>query len=475
MEHTIKRNGTYYYRRRIPQDLIAVHNGQREVYYSLRTKDRAVADRKARKASGLLDDEWDQMRAARPKEPQVVPSDWDLVEVGGKVIAIPPPKGGWPEPIWDGMTEAEHDQAEYEHQLGAEQDERDWEAANADTERVIAVLRARGLALNPAAADAPAHPLATPAKRTTLDKLIGHWERERKPNSKTVAKMKLAALEFDLLHKDPAVESITRPMVIAYRTHLLEQKKANGKPQYAKGTIDDRLSNLGTLLALAVDHGYVTANVAAKAALPTDKLATKARLGYTPEQAETIMEATEQYRETEPAKYWLPRLARWTGGRLNELHQLRKQDLAERDGFRGISIIDEGDHSEGIRMRMKNAASRRWVPLHPELAEFWTWATAQPSGPLFPAEPDKHGIVSTGFSKWYGRQRIRWGIADRRRVFHSWRHAFADMCRASGMQDSMRYALMGHAEGGAAGGYGSGELPPKALDKAVRQLTATKI
>jgi integrase len=474
LSHTIKRGSTYYYRRRIPLDLVAAHGGRREVIYSLGTKDRAEAERKARKASVALDDEWMKMRAALPKEPGTWPADYDFMEVAGSVVPVPPPRGGWPKSEPDGRTLAEIEQAEYEHQLGADEDERQWEAADVEADKVIAALRLKGLTLHSAQEVTPPSPTRT--QRTTLDKLIENWERERTPNTKTVGKMKLAALEFNLLHTDPAVEAITRPMVIAYRTHLLNQKKADGKAKYANGTIDDRLSNIGTLLALAVDHGIVAANVGLRAALPPDKKAIKARIGYTAEQASAVLAATEQYKETEPAKYWIPRLLRYTGARLNELHQLRRQDLRERDGLKGIDIQDEGEHGgehgEGLAMRLKNAASRRWVPLHADVLSFWNWAMKQPEGPLFPAQPDKHGIVSTEFSKWMGRQlRGAWGIKDPRIVAaHSFRHAFADLCRAAGIQDSLRFALMGHAEGGAAGGYGSGEFPAKALGEAIRRL-----
>jgi integrase len=478
LSHTVKRGSTYYYRRRIPLDLVAAYGGKHEVTYSLRTKDRAEAERKARRASVALDVEWEKSRAAMPTEPTTWPADYDFVEVAGKIVPVPPPRGGWPQPAQ--ITQEEADRAEYEQLLAEEEvaeqnriDEHLEIEAEEHAERYMQALRRAGYqpthaSVVPERGSTPEPTEANKPPPTTLDNLIEHWERERKPNTKTTAKMKLAALEFNLLHKDPAVQAITRPMVIAYRTHLLGTGKA-------KGTIDDRLSNIGTLLALAFDHGIVTANVAARAALPPDKLATKARIGYTPAQAEAVMAGTEQYRETHPARYWLPRLARWTGARLNELHQLRRQDLAERDGVRGISIIDEGEHAEGIPMRMKNAASRRWVPLHPALSEFWTWAAVRHEAALFPAVPDKHGIVSTEFSKWYGRTiRGKWGIEDKRVTFHGWRHSFADACRAAGIQDSIRYALMGHAESGAAGGYGSGELPPKVLAKAIQKLQAAR-
>ena len=221
---TRKMGGTYHFRRRIPLDLVAAHGGKQEVTYSLRTKDRAEAERKARRASVALDDEWTKMRARVSAE------------------AAPGPER------WAG-TLHEWEQAEYEHQLEAEEADR----AEGELDALLSKLRRSGVVL-PVAEQATA-----PAKRTTLDDLTEHWQRERTPNTKTVAKMKTAALEFDLLHKDPAVQAITRPMVIAYRTQLLNQTKANGERKYANGTIDDRLASIGVLLALAVDHGIVPA------------------------------------------------------------------------------------------------------------------------------------------------------------------------------------------------------------------------
>ena len=65
MAYNIQKRGTvYYFRRRIPQDLIEKHAGKREIIRSLGTKDRAEAQRLARKVSAELDDEWQAMRTA---------------------------------------------------------------------------------------------------------------------------------------------------------------------------------------------------------------------------------------------------------------------------------------------------------------------------------------------------------------------------------------------------------------------------
>jgi integrase len=197
---------------------------------------------------------------------------------------------------------------------------------------------------------------------------------------------------------------------------------------------------------------------------------------YSPAQADVVMAGTIAYKDTHPARYWLPRLARWTGARLNELHQLRRIDVVERDGIHGISITDHGECMPGLPMRLKNAGSRRWVPLHPEVAEFWNWARGRPEGALFPADANKFGVVSDALSKWYGRAlRGPWRIEDERITFHSWRHAFSDMCRAAGVPPDVRMALMGHSESGAAGAYGAGQMPAIVLDRAIRSIPALQL
>src|SRR5687768_14137237 len=71
-------------------------------------------------------------------------------------------------------------------------------------------------------------------------------------------------------------------------------------------------------------------------------------------------EAVER-RKGKPADEWLPFLALYTGGRLEELGQLRTADVREHDGVTYLAI--EG----GDGKRIKNRSSRRRIPVHPEL------------------------------------------------------------------------------------------------------------
>jgi hypothetical protein len=71
-DHIQKRGSVYYYRRRIPLDLLPQYQGKREIIRSLGVKDRPVAERLARKIDVELDDEWLHLRAAPKREVEPV-------------------------------------------------------------------------------------------------------------------------------------------------------------------------------------------------------------------------------------------------------------------------------------------------------------------------------------------------------------------------------------------------------------------
>ncbi|KWR90375.1 site-specific integrase [Cupriavidus sp. IDO] len=467
--HLTKRGSIYYFRRKIPLDLLQHYPGKREITRSLGTKDSDEAARIARRVSVDLDEEWQTLRnavnskqadAARVAlllgEPEQ-PSDADTLDPAH----------------WD--EAASHEQAEETAaHWDAEDEQQEKDEAEADRlERVWAIVERRraeaGQALIPptirdamASQNAPTDQQAkAPGHKPnglTLEQIIPLWQRDRQPTSKTIDAVTRAVREA----KDPDIHTIKRQIIIAMRDRWI----AAGN---SVATTNKKIGFIRLLLGVAKSRGLIEVNHAEGAELPPPKRAVELRLPYSPEQAETVMAATEGARESDPAMYWLPRLARWTGARLNELHQLRKDDLQAREGVPGLMITDEGEHGNGVDMRLKNQDSRRWVPLAEPVRDFAEWAGKQPDGPLFPAKPNKYGIVSDAFSKRYGRfLRETLKIKDKRITFHSWRHGFADMCRAAGVAPDVRLALMGHTEGGVSGTYGAGEgLPAKRLIDAV--------
>lgn len=121
---------------------------------------------------------------------------------------------------------------------------------------------------------------------------------------------------------------------------------------------------------------------------------------------------------------------------------------------------------------MKTRTSVRKVPVHPELRRlgFLSYvarvqASAGSEATLWPLLRSAKGRARTAaFSQWFGNylRRKPLSITDRRKVFHSFRHLFKDMCRDAGLSEDVHDALTGHASGKSVGrSYGAGHSVPR--------------
>lgn len=266
---------------------------------------------------------------------------------------------------------------------------------------------------------------------------------------------------------------VTRPLVVGYRDHLL----ARG---LAPSTVTMRLGQLAAVLAVGYDAGALPANHARGIRVPRASAKAPSRLGFTPAELTQVFSTRVYTRGFRPAAggaeaaAWLPALAMATGGRLEELAQLRVDDLEVVDGSWVLHIRDEVDGQ-----RVKTASSRRRVPVHAQLVHAgllrYRAALVQNGQQwLFPGlVPDHDGRRGGNFGKWWGR----WlrspagaNISDRRKVFHSFRHAFKTMCREAGVSEEIHDALTGHAGGSGGVGRSYGLMPLAPLRAAMQTI-----
>lgn len=255
---------------------------------------------------------------------------------------------------------------------------------------------------------------------------------------------------------------VTRPLVVAYRDHLL----ARG---LAPSTVTMRLGQLAAVLAVGYDAGALPANHARGIRVPRSSAKAPSRLGFTRDELTQIFSTRVYTHALRPAAgggeaaAWLPALALATGGRLEELAQLRVDDLEDIEGGWVLHIRDEVDGQ-----RVKTASSRRRVPLHEQLVaagllRYRDSLVRSGEQWLFPALAlDHDGRRGGNFGKWWGR----WlrspegaGITDRRKVFHSFRHGFKTLCREAGVPEEIHDALTGHAGGSGGVGRSYGAMP----------------
>lgn len=165
---------------------------------------------------------------------------------------------------------------------------------------------------------------------------------------------------------------------------------------------------------------------------------------------------------TKDHKYWLPIIALWTGGRIEELASL---DVSEIKTENGISFIDlTARPLKGMR-RVKNRSARRIIPIHDRLIAlgFLEYVAGVKAGSLFPELDGDAVKMSDQFGKWWGRwceavAKVKGeGLDDPQKVFHSFRHSWKRAARMSNAKEEVHDLISGHKDGNSvARGYGRG-------------------
>lgn len=323
---------------------------------------------------------------------------------------------------------------------------------------------------------APEHAAWTlPARRPggdSLGALLEHWVRAV-PNRRetTAAAFRSTTEEFAIHVHNKAPSTIARSDLISYRDHLRDAVKLH------PNTIEKKLTFLNAIFQRAVDDGLLPANPAARIKVPKPKVPDKSRLPYSRDDITKIFASPLYARGHRPrgcggeAAVWLPLLGLFTGARLEELGQLNVDDI-KRDHALGWYI--EIGFGEG--QRVKTVSSRRRIPVHADLirAGFLRYRDGlllENETKLFPAlRPDVKGDRTGNWSKWWGRYARRViGITDKRKVFHSTRHSFKLVARACEIAEDVHDALTGHVGGGVGRKYGGEEYPLAPLFAAMQR------
>jgi integrase len=199
----------------------------------------------------------------------------------------------------------------------------------------------------------------------------------------------------------------------------------------APKTVQKLLSALRAVLSWARRQGYVQVNVAdGITQLATKENDEERRLPFTVEQVRTILDKLP----TSGYMRWLWLIALYSGARLAEIAGLRQDDKREVDG---ILCFDIRPHD---KRRLKNKASKRTVPVHPEILQ------AGFKADVLPFKSDAH-YYSKRLNPWL---RTVVGISDPRLSFHSARHTAKDRLRAARVPEHEGRALMGHGATGVA-------------------------
>lgn len=236
-------------------------------------------------------------------------------------------------------------------------------------------------------------------------------------------------------------------------------------------TVNNRLRKLTAFMNWCKANGYMTDNPLAGMKVMTGS-AKEARLSFDRQDLAILLDLDSLRAEARkyPWRYWLPLLGRATGCRLEELCQLRVDDITEHQGIACVRIDDKRDDQQ-----LKNANSRRVLPLHPALIDLGLLlhvdsVRATGADRLFPELEAVRGKLGHAPSKWFGRYKTKLGIVDSRKTFHSFRHTLIDDLREAGVQDSLIKRIAGHEDGAVTFSVYGSRSPLKAMAEAIQHI-----
>ena len=271
------------------------------------------------------------------------------------------------------------------------------------------------------------------------------------------------------------------------------------------------LSNYYTLIVAifnyARDQGMIDENPAKSRKLRElfrQRKTTARRSLFTPKELNTIFHAPlysgckddeKNYAKAGPrlprrGRFWVPLLGLFHGLRCNEACQLYAEDVSEESEIPCLKIREELDHQEKSDKRVKNRASQRTVPIHPEILKIgfldFVEKRREEGNPqrLF---PELQTARSTGryshlFSKWFGRFLVSACGHKPKATFHSFRHHFRTALMNAGVSKEISEALGGwKSQSSSEYEYRHGQMSVlrKAIDKVeypeldLRHLSAT--
>ncbi|MBX3574985.1 MAG: integrase [Mesorhizobium sp.] len=320
----------------------------------------------------------------------------------------------------------------------------------------------------------PSHPVvaAGVAQEDTPDPvsltgLFNDYIRELKRGGKGAVAEKRWVPVFDhlrkfLKHNDAS--RITKKDLIAWRDKLLETLS----PRTVR---DVHLTGLRAVLNWAAQNERIPANPANGVKVKVTKAVQSREKGFRDDEALAIVKATLTYVKPEKesaeiaaAKKWAPILCAFTGARITEVTQLRKEDIRDEGGVPVMRITpDAGSVKTG---------QYRDVPLHPQLVElgFLDFVKAASPGPLFHKSKGEKAIIgartaSGRVSNWLQAIGV---VPEGVSPNHGWRHRFKTLANELGLSDRVADAIQGHA--GRTAGDSYGDVTIKARKVAIDKL-----
>lgn len=235
---------------------------------------------------------------------------------------------------------------------------------------------------------------------------------------------------------------------------LREPIRVQGVPKIDSATVNAYLSACKNLWVWAEAHGHVSEVLFEGLAVSKRSAASKNRAPFAQEaltKASTVLtDPGSKFYEKQNHR-WATLIAMFSGARLNEVCQLKVDDIKEVEGTWIFDFTEQGDETK----RLKTSAARRRVPIHSHLIElglldFISSPRNKGHDRLFPdyTYSEKSGYGDK-LSKWFNRTFTpALGIKSDAHVFHGLRHTFATRPAQADVETERMQFIIGHERQG---------------------------
>ena len=300
-----------------------------------------------------------------------------------------------------------------------------------------------------------------PAAKVSLKALVENWWNEaEKTGTKrsTYVNYRNVVLKFAAFLKHDDAAKVGPDDVLRYKDHRLASVyPKTGKPISPKTVKDTDLAALKTVLGWAKVNKKLPLNAAEGLTVKLGKRVQLRGKSQKDGEAAALLAAALAYESTSKAPHtvaatrWVPWLCAYTGARVGEMAQLRKQDL-RREGEHWVIHITP----EAGTVKTNEA---RDVVMHDHLSDvgFLAFVEASPPGHLF-LTPGRDGDVSMQITGLRNRlaQFARKHVKDRNVApYHGLRHRFKEVGLEAGIEGRVLDAIQGHAPQRVGDRYGS--------------------
>lgn len=324
----------------------------------------------------------------------------------------------------------------------------------------------------PSAPPAPAPVEPGPSLKQVADEYVAENVQAKRWAAKTeFEKSEHFALLYEIAGKDTDIRAVNFDIARNVKATIKAYPKNRNKSQATAGlsladalavgaptigikTQNNYLQSYIGLFAWAQDHGYVTVNPFANMRIQQDRnQSDEKRVAFTGEQVQRMLD--EILNNTsglirKDYQRWGPLVGLFTGARLNEIAQMHLDDIRQEEGVWLFDLNEEDGNK-----RLKNAASRRTVPIHSKLIElglleYVQTLRKQGETKLFPefTYDDKNGW-GRALGRWFNETfLVKLDMKSKELVFHCLRHTVVTHLLREGVEQSIVQAIVGHARDG---------------------------